>query len=151
VRAHRQHNGFTLIELMIAVAIIAILSALIFGFAGNYLIRSRVATTLLSIAQAKRVVEEYYQTQDRFPAYGDSSVNAAVVGIAGFGTSNQYLDSVTLDDDGTVSAIFADDGALGEVKGAVVSYQPTVTSGVITWGCSVDPVSVSFFMPVDCR
>jgi hypothetical protein len=55
-----------------------------------------------------------YQTQDRFPAYGDSSVTAAVVGIAGFGTSNRYLDSVTLDDDGTVSAIFADDGALGK-------------------------------------
>ncbi len=60
-------KGFTLIELMIVVAIVAILAAIAIPAYQDYLIRSRLSECTAAAGACKTSVSEYYATKDVFP------------------------------------------------------------------------------------
>ncbi len=139
----RVQSGFTLIELMIVVAIVGILAAIAIPAYQDYTIRSKVSEALGAIAACKTSVTEYYQSNNAVPANltaaGCSSV--ATTYVSGLDVTNGVID-VTL-------------GAVGgSATGTHVMYSPTLAGGNITgWTCNAaaGTTTPSKYLPAVCR
>ena len=80
----RTHNrGFTLIELMIVVAIIAILAAVAIPAYQNYLIRAQVSEGMVLASGPKTAIWDFYSDTGRFPSSNESAGLADAASITG--------------------------------------------------------------------
>ena len=95
-------KGFTLIELMIVVAILGILAAIAIPAYQDYVVRSKMAEPVAALAACKTSVAEYASVKALYPA------NAAAAGCSEVQTT--YTDSLTVAD-GVITAISRGTGA----------------------------------------
>jgi type IV pilus assembly protein PilA len=70
---HRLYKGFTLIELMIVVAIIGIMATMAIPTYQDYLIRAQITEATGLADSIKKSIHEYYQTHQRFPADNEAA------------------------------------------------------------------------------
>src|SRR5690606_15271272 len=116
-RMRKMQQGFTLIELMIVVAIIGILAALAIPAYQDYTIRARVAEGVNLAAAARTAVAEYRISQDKFPS---SNAQAGLEDTI----QSQYVKEVKVGDKGVVTVTFTNLGN-ETAEGATIVYTPS--------------------------
>jgi len=134
-------QGFTLIELMIVIAILGILAAIAIPTYQDYTIRARVSEAINVASAAKTGVAEYRQAQDAWPA------NNTQAGVANVTTS--YVSSLTVSNGEIV--IDVNEGGVG-ITGSntlTITLQPSFVQGAVTWNCTSS--GAVQYAPASCR
>ena len=137
----RVQQGFTLIELMIVVAIVGILAAIAIPAYSDYIIRSKVSEAVASLGACKTSVSEFIGTKG---AALLTSANAGCTDIA-----TQYAGApVVTAATGAISVTIAGTGSTMDTKAVVMT--PTIAGNAVTaWTCTTSgPVK---YVPANCR
>ena len=141
------HKGFTLIELMIVVAIIGILAAVAIPQYQNYVARAQVSEALVLASGAKTAVAEHYMTTGSFPDDNEAA------GLATTITGN-YVDSVEIFNDEALMIVVAfSSDAHTKIANGTLALEPTDHEGSISWTCYGDDGSpdITSYLPSSCK
>ena len=138
-------QGFTLIELMIVVAIIGILAAIAVPMYLDYTVRSQISEGLNLSGGAKAAVTEFYQDRGVFPSNNAEAGVEAAANIQG-----KYVDSVTVVDE-VITVQYGND-ANAQIRGETITLTADTTSvGSVKWVCASGGVIQDRHLPVACR
>ncbi|MDX1459886.1 MAG: prepilin-type N-terminal cleavage/methylation domain-containing protein [Xanthomonadales bacterium] len=148
----RNQEGFTLIELMIVIAIVAILVALAVPAYKDYTIRTKVAECVNGAAVPKLAISEYRESSSptAWPADSNAAATAAPAG------QSQYCSGFAAYSSGT--GAFSIDVNETAVGSTISPIQPTLTpadngQGGVDWACSRGSTSTAAikYLPSTCR
>ncbi|MCV6718870.1 pilin [Neisseria meningitidis] len=123
-------KGFTLIELMIVIAIVGILAAVALPAYQDYTARAQVSEAILLAEGQKSAVTEYYLNHGEWPKNNTSA------GVASSATDikGKYVQSVTVAN-GVVTAQMASSGVNKEIQGRKLSLWAKRQNGSVKWFC----------------
>ncbi|HEZ2246389.1 TPA: pilin [Neisseria meningitidis] len=122
-------KGFTLIELMIVIAIVGILAAVALPAYQDYTARAQVSEAILLAEGQKSAVTEYYLNHGIWPANNSSAGVATSANIKG-----KYVQSVEVKN-GVVTATMLSSGVNNEIKGKKLSLWAKRQDGSVKWFC----------------
>ena len=137
-------KGFTLIELMIVVAIIAILTAIALPAYQDYAVRAKVSEAVVQLDGAKLAVSETASSKTGGLASAASNI---ATGYSSPVTS--YVASVTIGALGQITALTKNTGASGTVPQIIMTPTKSAGSNVLTWKCT--SVGSPKYVPAACR
>lgn len=156
------HNGFTMMELMIVIAIIGILAAIAIPVFQDYIGRAQMAEALSLASGQKATVAEFYSANNICPNNTGGSAQAG--GIArNTAIAGKYVQSVTVGDgSGTITigsdtppavcqitALMRTSGVNGDIAGRNLILKMAVTSGAFQWGCTSN--AYEKYLPTSCQ
>jgi type IV pilus assembly protein PilA len=152
-------QGFTLIELMIVVAIIGILAAVALPAYKSYTIKARMAEVVLGASQCRTTVSEVYQTAAKGASIGANNWGCEKT----VGPSTKYVDTVTTDDNGKITVTAASNSAdLDTAAGQSLTMTPykddstaanssDIPLQVYKFVCKGNDPKINKYLPGSCR
>lgn len=145
MRAPRDVAGFTLIELMIVVAIIAILAAIAMPAYQDYVIRSQVSEGIVLASGARVAVWDFVSARGRMPT---DNVSAGLP--PGADINGKFVRDVSVVD-GLVQVTFGN-RANAAIADNLLLLSPTQLDGGLNWTCKPGSAGLKDrYVPVSCR
>ena len=140
----KNESGFTLIELMIVVAIIGILASISISAYQNYTIRAQLSEGLTMAGQAKSAISEYYSQHGDWPNDNADAglVNELVI-------QGKYVSHVKVTDN-EIEIMF-DNDSHGSIQGKTITLTAFHNDGSIGWTCSSEGQIPPSQLPASCR
>ena len=142
-------QGFTLIELMIVVAIIGILAAVAIPAYQDYTIRAKVTEGLGLAGAAKTAVAETYSSKGNPPSTNTGGGLALAASITG-----NSVASVGVSGRGVIQISYKNNlGGSPSANGLLVMLKPTFTAGGVVWDCksTAGTTMPAKYLPAQCR
>ncbi len=134
-------KGFTLIELMIVVAIIGILAAVALPAYQDYTVRGRVSELAIMASGAKATVSENIANN------GGALPANACVGVNVFSTATKNTASLACEAaTGKITAT-----GTAAAQGVALVYTPTPATGKVEWKCTTASAAKYKYVPAECR
>ena len=137
-------RGFTLIELMIVVAIIGILAMIAIPAYQNYLIRTQISEGLALTAPVKIAVAEYHKDTGQYPANNSDATLGAPTNYTG-----SYVDSISVN--GAVISVQYGNDASAQISGETVTITAVSNPGSMEWVCATGGTISETYLPSSCR
>jgi type IV pilus assembly protein PilA len=138
-----RNSGFTLIELMIVVAIIAILAAIAIPAYQDYTVRGQVSEGIILATKAKVAVWDYQSDRGTFPPDNAAAGLTLATSIRG-----NFVERVDVNA-GLVTVTYGNSVNVA-VLGSTLTLSPVDHSGSMEWDCA-SPDIAGRYLPTQCR
>jgi len=140
----RKQQGFTLIELMIVIAILGILLAIAIPAYQDYAVRARASEGIMALAPAKLAVSEFRLSEGSFPT------SRAAAGFSSVTTS--YVTDITMVGASGAIEVNFEEGNLGAGTDIAVLLTPVFSGNAVVWDCTFSGAAAdSQYVPSSCR
>ena len=141
----KAQQGFTLIELMIVVAIIGILAAIAIPAYQDYTARAQVSEAINLSGGLKATIADVYTNKGSLTGV-DSATNGLPTAVS---VAGKYVASVGVDE-GLITATMAATGVAAGIAGKTVLISPIPSVGSIQWRCKAGDIAQKY-LPSSCR
>lgn len=135
-------SGFTLIELMIVVAIVGILAAVALPAYSDYTKRAKVSEIMVLAAKDKVSVSEYYLSVGSMP-------NSSQAGVSLDADQSNYITAIAFATNGTGATLTYTVDTVAIAAGTIV-FQGTGTDAGVSWDCNTGTLP-NKYLPANCR
>jgi type IV pilus assembly protein PilA len=139
----KYQQGFTLIELMIVIAILGILMAIAIPAYQDYAVRAKVSEGINLAGAAKLGVAETYSSTGVMPGNNASAGVPAATSISG-----KYVQQVSVGSGGLIAITYT--GAEPKISGKILQLSPSTSAGAVKWKCKNNTVDTKY-VPAECR
>ena len=145
----KKQQGFTLIELMIVVAIIGILAAIAIPAYQDYTIRAQVSEGLNLAGGAKTAIAEVVMDSGIFPSDNTSAgISPVITDINGKYTTSVAVTRTATS--GIVTVIYGGTDAHAQLTAKTLTLTATTNAGSVEWACATGTI-LAKHLPAACR